>query len=283
MEQRPSHMKISSITICKGSRKTMNHYKALTLPQHTDKPRNHGITCIHDVGIPLGELKNILHDFHSFIDVAKLGIGTAAVDPNIEAKIALYQSYDISVYCGGTLFEKYYHQSLLPEYKKWLLDLGLHHVEISSGSCEIPFAVQLDTVELFSDAFTIFAEVGSKDERKQLAVAEWIARTTAFLNAGSRYVIVEGRGSGTAGIYDCDGNIKLNIVDQLITHVDYKRIIFEAPSAPLRAYFINRLGANVNFGNVSPRDVLHVEAQRCALQFETFFLEEKSHKLPVGK
>jgi phosphosulfolactate synthase len=39
-------------------------------------------------------------------------------------------------------------------------------------------------------------------------------------------------------------------------------------------FFINQIGANVNLGNVKPEDVLILEAERCGLRSETFFLED---------
>jgi phosphosulfolactate synthase len=39
-------------------------------------------------------------------------------------------------------------------------------------------------------------------------------------------------------------------------------------------YFIKEIGPNVNLGNVKINDVLMLEAQRCGLRSETFYLEE---------
>lgn len=38
-------------------------------------------------------------------------------------------------------------------------------------------------------------------------------------------------------------------------------------------FFINEFGANVNLGNIKLTDVLALEAERCGLRSETFFME----------
>ena len=103
----------------------------LTLPKRTTGDREFGLTSIIDLGISIGELKNILEDYHSFIDIAKMGIGSAYVTPNLKEKIQLYKEYGIKTYCGGTLFEKSYMQKKVDEYLKCLKTLGIQWLEIS--------------------------------------------------------------------------------------------------------------------------------------------------------
>ena len=79
----------------------------LILPQRTQKPRNNGITSIHDVGIPLKELESILFSYSDYLDIAKFGVGSAIVEPKLKEKINLYKSFSVIPYFGGTLFEKF--------------------------------------------------------------------------------------------------------------------------------------------------------------------------------
>ncbi|MEI2400907.1 phosphosulfolactate synthase, partial [Paenibacillus phytohabitans] len=78
----------------------------LNVPLRTKGERNYGITSIADFGTPIGLLKSYLSDYHAYIDIAKIGIGSAYVTPNLQEKINLYKKYKIIPYCGGTLFEK---------------------------------------------------------------------------------------------------------------------------------------------------------------------------------
>ena len=56
-------------------------------------------------------------------------------------------------------------------------------------------------------------------------------RNGTFLEAGCDYVITEGRDSGTSGIYEKCGNIKSDLIHELLKGIDHNKIIFEAPSA----------------------------------------------------
>ena len=104
-------------------------------------------------------------------------------------------------------------------------------------------------------------------------------KSLALLESGCEYVITEGRDSGTAGIYEKNGDIKSDLINELLKDIDSKKIIFEAPTAKQQMYFINQIGANVNLGNVKIQDIILLEAQRCGLRSETFYLEDRECKL----
>jgi phosphosulfolactate synthase len=250
----------------------------LNLPERTIKERSFGLTSIIDTGVPTGELHHILADYHDIIDFAKLGVGSAYVTSGIKSKIELYKSYNIHPYCGGTLFEKCYVQNKFNDYLKYLDGLGIEWIEISSGVLEIPLDERLQIVQNAKKHFSVIAEVGSKDETSQMPVSEWLVEVNAMIDAGCRYVIAEGRGSGTAGIYSGNGEIRSDIVLDLFKNVDPNKMIFEAPTSKSQAFFINHLGTNVNLGNVNPHDVLLLEVQRNGIRTETFFLENDARQ-----
>ncbi|MBB6446655.1 phosphosulfolactate synthase [Bacillus benzoevorans] len=253
----------------------------LDLPQRTSGERTYGLTSIIDLGTSIGELTHILEDYSSFIDIAKIGIGSAYVTPILQKKIDLYKQFGIKPYCGGTLFEKCYYQNKLPQYLRSLTDLGIEWVEVSNGTIDIPLHERLKLISEIKQDFHVIAEVGSKDSGDNLTVFEWVNEMKQLLDAGSEYVITEGRDSGTSGIYEDNGQIKSNLIHQLVEEVDYMKIIFEAPTPKQQMYFINLLGANVNVGNVKISEVLVLETQRCGLRSETFFVEEQGCKLPL--
>lgn len=253
----------------------------LKLPKRTPLNRKFGLTSIIDLGISLGELKNILQDYHEFIDIAKIGIGTAYISPNLIEKIQLYKEYGIKVYCGGTLFEKAYMQNKVAEYLQCLTSLGIQWVEISNGTFPISLQERCHIISNIKHDFHVLAEVGSKDTESNMSIPAWKNEISQLLEAGSDYVITEGRDSGTSGIYQKNGTIKTNLISELIKGMDVNRIIFEAPNAKQQMYFINEMGSNVNLGNVKIHDILQLEAQRQGLRSETFFLEEDGCKLPL--
>ena len=246
----------------------------LSLPKRTSGNRTYGLTSIMDLGTPLGELKHILSDYSYIIDIAKIGIGSGYVTPNLKKKIDLYQEYQIKPYCGGTLFEKCYYQNKIPEYLGFLRHLGIEWIEISNGTLDIPIQERLKLINRLVKEFHVIAEVGSKDIGIDMPISAWREEISLFLEAGCDYVITEGRDSGTAGIYERDGNVRSNLIRELLENLDSKKIIFEAPSSKQQMYFINEIGPNVNLGNVKLDDVLVLEAQRCGLRSETFYMED---------
>jgi phosphosulfolactate synthase len=253
----------------------------LELPLRTSGIRTYGLTSIIDYGTPMGELRNILSDYSNIIDIAKMGFGTAYMVPNMKKRVELYQEYDSKPYCGGTFFEKCYYQNKLTEYHMYLLDLGIEWVEVSNGTIDIPIQERLSIISQFKKDFHVIAEVGSKDSNQDLPISTWKNEMELLLEAGCDYVITEGRDSGTSGIYEKSGNIKSDLIHELLKGIDHNKIIFEAPSSKHQMYFIKEIGANVNLGNIKLSDVLVLETQRCGLRSETFYLEEEECKLPL--
>lgn len=253
----------------------------LHLPERTTGNRTYGLTSIMDAGTPVGELKHILSDYSYMIDIAKIGIGSAYVTPNLQEKVNLYKEHNVKPYCGGTLFEKCYYQNKIPEYIAYLSNLQIDWVEISNGTLNIPMQERLHMVRKLKKNFHVIAEVGSKDPYKDMSINEWKEEIQLFLEAGCDYVITEGRDSGTSGIYEKSGTVKSKLVRELLTDIDSKKIIFEAPTPKHQMFFINEIGTNVNLGNVKLADVLFLEAQRLGLRSETFYMEERPCKLPL--
>lgn len=245
--------------------------KTIDTPDRTAKPRQKGITAITDVGIPAGEVPLILNSYHSFIDIAKLGIGTAWLEPCLAEKIACYNSFGIPVYFGGTLFEKHYHQDRLEGYLDLLRQYGISYIELSCGTIDLPSERIVELIHQLKGEFKVLVEVGKKEQDPSFTRERWIQETCAALEAGCEYVILEGRNTADAGIYDADGNLDENLIKLLIDKVDPDHLIFEAATARSQARFINLLGSNVNLGNVFAREVLLLETQRAGLREETFF------------
>lgn len=252
----------------------------LDVPLRTQGERSYGITSIADFGTPVGQLEAYLQDYHAYIDIAKIGIGSAYVTPNLQEKINLYKKYKIIPYCGGTLFEKCYVQEKIDEYARSLQKLGIEWIEISNGTVDIPLHKRISLIKKLKQYFNVIAEVGSKDQDKEMPLSEWEHEINLLLATGCKYVITEGRDSGTAGIYNRSGHVNMELIDQISKNIDVNKVIFEAPTPKQQMFFINQIGTNVNLGNVKIQDVLVLESQRLGLRSETFFMGEKSWNLP---
>jgi len=244
----------------------------LQLPERYQKPRNTGITEIMDVGTPTGMLRDYLSDFHTFIDFIKFGIGSAIITPNLREKIKLAKQYEVEVWFGGTLFEKFYSQNQLNAYIDLLHEYQVNWVEVSSGTLDQDPELLLECVELLKKDFHVVAEVGSKDLNKIMPPSQWVHEIKDLLALECDYIILEGRESATAGLYRQTGELREGLVADIISEVDQNRLIFEAPTASTQNHFIRQFGTNVNLGNVKLHDILILESQRQALRNETFFI-----------
>lgn len=249
--------------------------KTLNLPPRFQKPRDKGITAITDVGIPLGELAQILDSYHSLLDMAKLGIGSAYTEPFLKEKILCYQQYGIPVYFGGTLFEKYYSQGKLTDYVRFLDGCGIGCIEISSGTLDIDPQEEFALIKQLKSNFTILIEVGKKNNTPSFTDDDWIANTVNGIEAGCNYVVLEGRNTADAGIYSTEGILDRLLIEKIAKTVNTSHLIFEAPTAKSQSQLINIFGSNVNLGNIFARDLLLLETQRVGLREETFFMPSK--------
>lgn len=247
--------------------------RTLDLPVRSEKPRKYGITSVIDLGIPSIELVNILESYHYFVDNAKLGIGSAYLEPHLKKKIQIYGEYGIPVYFGGTLFEKYYYQGKLDDFLILLNGLGITMIEVSCGTIDIKPDEMVELISRLSSDFIVFAEVGKKKEEENFSLKEWVSITRQFLEAGCDYAILEGRNTGDGGIYEVDGKLRKTLVQMIIEEVDHKRIVFEAPNTQSQSQLINLFGSNVNMGNVSLHNLLLVESQRQGFRSETFHVD----------
>lgn len=241
----------------------------LDLPTRAEKPRSSGITSVYDI-LSYAQLEVLLHEFHPFIDLAKLGMGTAFITPKLKEKLSLYRQYDIKVQTGGTLFEKFYSQDKLENLKLFLSRSKIEYVEVSNGSVDLNLEKRLEIIDDFKKDFYVISEIGSKDVDHVMAPSIWVNELRMLLDAGCEYVITEGRASGTAGIYRKSGEIREGLIDEILREIPIDRVIFEAPKPSMQMFFINLIGPNVNLGNVLVKDSMLLESQRLGLRSETF-------------
>jgi phosphosulfolactate synthase len=164
----------------------------------------------------------VLETAGEYIDVVKLGWGTAYVTPNLRAKLDVL--HEKRVVIGGTFFEVVYARGGIDEYKRWLGELGLTHVEISDGTVEIPRERKLELIADFARDFTVLAEVGSKDSAVEFSADEWTQWLREELDAGAWKVVTEAREGGTAGIFDKSGDMRTDLVAEIAGAVAMGRL-----------------------------------------------------------
>lgn len=244
-------------------------FEFLTLPERTTKPREGGLTHVLDKGLSVEQARQFMEVARDYVDIVKLGWGTAVVTPNVKDKIALYQSSGAPVCFGGTFFELCLRQGRFNEYLALVDECGLTYVEVSDGTVAMDEEDKLAIVRRLSKRYRVLSEVGSKHDAVVITPSTWIDSIARELEAGAWKVIAEGRESGTVGIYRPSGDIKDGLLEEIREAFDASRIIFEAPMKNQQAWFVKQFGPNVNLGNIASDEVISLETLRLGVRSDT--------------
>ena len=232
-----------------------------------DLKRDGGLTHVIDKGLGPRAWEDVLETCGDYIDIVKLGWGTAYVTPNLRRKLDVLRGKPVVI--GGTFLEAVFAHGKIDGYKSWLAELGLTHVEISDGVVDMPRERKLELIADFARDFVVLSEVGSKDAEVVYAPYQWVEWIREELDAGAWKVITEGREGGTAGIYRPTGEMRTGLVDEILHSIDASELIFEAPTKASQAWFVKQIGPGVNLGNIPPDEVIPLETLRLGLRADT--------------
>jgi phosphosulfolactate synthase len=244
----------------------------LDLPARAGKPRQEGLTHVIDTGLSTAQAEGLAAAGGDYVDLVRLGWGSAYVTSDLDAKLEAYRAGGIPVMLGGTLTELAWLQGRVADLRGWLGELGIEHVEVSSGTVRIPDDEKIELIRAFADDFTVYAEVGEKDPAALLAPYRWVELIRSALDAGAQWVTCEGRATGDTGLYRPDGEPRTGLIDEILHEVDASRLIFEAPQKHQQVWFIRQLGSQANLGNILPADVISLETLRLGLRADTLEL-----------
>lgn len=241
------------------------------IPKRTTNPRNEGLTMVMDKGLSINEAKNMLEASSKFIDIVKLGFGTAFLTENLSDKIKLYKDAGLKVYLGGTLFEAFIERDMFNEYVELVDKYELNTVEVSDGSIELDHDKKCEYIRILANKTTVLSEIGSKREDVLIPPYKWIEMMDKELAAGSWKVIAEAREGGNVGICRDTGEVRSDLIEEILTKIPKERILWEAPQKSQQVWFIKLLGPNVNLGNIAPNEIIPLECLRLGLRGDTFF------------
>ena len=244
----------------------------LDLPERPVKPRETGLTHVIDIGLSPRDAASLMEIAADHIDLVRLGFGSAYVTGALQEKVDLYRGHGVPVALGGTMTELAWLQRRVDGLTAWLKELGVEHVEVSSGSVAIPSEEKAELIRTLAADFTVYAEVGEKDPDAIMAPYRWVELIQEALDAGASKVVCEGRASGDAGLYRRDGEPRTGLLDEVVHSIDFHRLIFEAPQRHQQVWFIEHLGHDVNLGNIRPDDVIPLETLRLGLRADTLHL-----------
>jgi phosphosulfolactate synthase len=237
------------------------------LPDFDFPQRHGGLTHVLDKGLGPRAWEDVLETAGPYIDVVKLGWGTAYVTPNLRRKLEVLREKRVVI--GGTFFEAVWARGKVDEYKRWLGELGLTHVEISDGAVDIPREEKLELIADLAREFTVLSEVGSKDSAVEFSSEEWTTWLREELDAGAWKVITEARESGSSGIFTKGGDMRTDVIEEIGGAVELDDVIFEAPTKAAQAWFVKQFGPTVNLGNIPPDEVIPLETLRLGLRADT--------------
>jgi phosphosulfolactate synthase len=252
----------------------------LDLPERTVKPRSAGVTHVLDKGLTLVDLRGLLGAAGAHVDFLKLGWGTAYVSDDVAAKVGHCRAAGVRACLGGTLLEIAWAQDKMAEYVDWAHALGIPCVEVSNGSVQMGPAEKRRLIEQLSAEFEVLAEVGSK-RPGPVDVGRWCDELARDLDAGASWLVAEGRESGTVGLFEPDGSVRVELVEAIAAAVPVERVIFEAPQRCQQAVLIQLVGSNVGLGNIAPDEVLSLETLRRGLRADTIDLALPSLARPL--
>jgi phosphosulfolactate synthase len=236
-----------------------------------------------DGGLPLPDVRAILGVAAPYIDVWKLGWGSAYLDTALDAKLRLLRRHDVAACPGGTLLEVAALQGRADACLEWAAACGFTQVEVSDGLGLLGEDAKAALIRRAAATFAVVSEVGMKDPSSVLTPATWVELARADLDAGASAVLTEGRESGTVGLYAADGSVRAEVVDALVDGIGPDHLIFEAPHRHQQAWLIRRIGPDVNLANVAPREAVGLEALRLGLRADTTIaLHALPARSPVG-
>lgn len=248
----------------------LNHLGPVKLPKLPSDRQKSAVNAAIDGGIPVSLFRDLIELSPECISFIKFGWGSGAITRRIDEKVAVLREHGIPFWFGGTLFEIAYQQKDLPRMLDWCEAKGARYFEVSDGSIELPEEEKCQLIQELAQRFQVLSEVGSKDQEKVMTPSEWRRRILNEMEAGSEFVIAEGRESGTAGIYRSSGEVRIGLVEQLREEgVDFSRMLFEAPQKSQQIWFLQALGREVNLGNLALTEILNVECLRLGLRGDT--------------
>src|ERR1700750_1837203 len=121
---------------------------------------------------------------------------------------------------GGTLTELAWLQGKIDDLRRWLDELGIEHVEVSSGVVPMPPEEKAQLIATLARDRTVFAEIGEKDPHALMAPYRWVALIREALEAGAEKVVCEGRADGSAGVVRPGGGGPPGLVGGVAHQID---------------------------------------------------------------
>ncbi|MEK3881561.1 phosphosulfolactate synthase [Paenibacillus sp. PL2-23] len=239
-----------------------------------------GKTMVIDKGMGLYAFKDFLEVAGSYVDIVKLGFGTAVLYDQelLREKLQLATARGVITMPGGTLLEAAIEQGAVGSFLDTICSLGFTGVEVSDGTIEIDRIRRTRLIkECARRDLTVTTEYGKKAAGSLIDPEELAFTAHCDWEAGAELVTVEARESGTnVGLFDKNGECRTDVLDEVLQKIGQSgALMWEAPLKSQQAELLLQFGASVHLGNIAPADALSLEAMRRGLRSDTFHFGQR--------
>ncbi|WNR42567.1 phosphosulfolactate synthase [Paenibacillus roseipurpureus] len=237
------------------------------------KPRTLGKTMVMDKGLGLLAFQDLIQTSQAHVDMIKLGFGTSVLYPQavLRSKINLAKENGILIYPGGTFLEAAVHQNAVDSFFDMIIELGFNAVEISDGTIHMERRLRNELIARgLDEGLAVITEYGKKGWGSTIELAELIETVLIDSELGASLVTIEARESGKGvGIFDDNGACKDEELQSVLASISGELLLWEAPLKHQQVHLIRTLGADIHLGNISPDEVIALEALRRGLRSDT--------------
>jgi len=236
------------------------------------KSRKNGLTMVIDWGLGPHAQQDLLAVGADYVDLAKVAVGVSRLlDSTLLAdKIERYRERGVEPFPGGQYLEYAEVHGLCDRYLPSVCAAGYRWVEVSDNLAPVGLEWKKEIIARAVGEYglEVLGEVGQKEGLS--SAVPMVEDAMACLEAGARIVLVE-----AAELVSGDRDTERE-VEQVVREIGVERVMFELPGPwiegvalhdvhRMRRELLNRYGTEVNMGNVSPDEVIVVEALRRGL------------------
>ncbi|MEM7255506.1 MAG: phosphosulfolactate synthase [Pseudomonadota bacterium] len=250
-------------------------FSMIALPERSgQKPRDRGLTMMMDWGLPLETQRSWLDLIHSYVDLAKLVVGTARLyeEHYLIAKLELYEQFQVRPFLGGQFLEFVFETQGMAGAKPFFEEavrLGIKAIEVSDNVVPLSHNERRELIVQACDVgLEVHGEVGSKTTQSDPAAL--VADARQCLDAGADVVLVE------AAELMRNGRPDTELIEALRESLDLEKVIFElggpwianttlAEHYQLKTFLVRTFGPDVNLANIMPDAIWETEACRVGL------------------
>ncbi len=253
------------------------------------KPRDRGLTIVYDTLSPFE--RGFIDQASEYIDYVKIGLALPLVADRsrLLERIRYYHDLGIRVMSGGTILQVAVKKGFVRDILERLRSLNFDIVEVSESAITIPAEAKREIIEKATSlSMDYMFEVGRKEPGRivgsvgssgssstssSTSLPYLISKIEEAIEFKSSKVIIEAGEKGRAvGIYDENGGISWDVLNDIVGRFGPPSLIFEAPTASQRVSLILEFGPSVNLASVPVSEVLLLEMQRLGLTTETLGL-----------